>query len=164
MGGEENHLILDQLLLPHNLWRIPKYFGRELECFVVDRDPRDVYLLNKYVWPIISGPIPYPTEAEEFCDYFLRLREMEKKIDSPQVHRIQFEDLVYQYDKMKEEIMGIMGLRPEQHTRKRMYFDPDKSIHNTQLFLDEKYKDEVAVIEQHLGKYLYPFPYKADLD
>lgn len=164
MGREGSHLVLDQLLLPHNLWRVPKYFGEEAECFVVDRDPRDVYLLNKYVWPKESGQLPYPAQADEFCDYYLRLREMERETDCPQVHRIRFEDFVYQYEKTADRIMETVGLLPEQHARKRMYFDPDRSVFNTQLFLDEKYRDEIQIIEKKLGKYLYDFPYKIDLD
>ena len=41
MGIEEKNIILDQLLLPHNIYRAEKYFDDRMECFVVNRDPRD---------------------------------------------------------------------------------------------------------------------------
>mgnify|MGYP007030236428 FL=1 len=54
MGIEEKNIILDQLLLPHNIYRAEKYFDDRMECFVVNRDPRDVFILNKYIWPKVN--------------------------------------------------------------------------------------------------------------
>jgi len=51
--GNKN-IILDQLLLPFNLFRIDNYFDDKLKVIVVERDPRDVFVLNKYIW---STPI-----------------------------------------------------------------------------------------------------------
>ena len=49
MEIEKKNIILDQMLLPHNVYRAEKYFDDNMECFVVNRDPRDVFILNKYV-------------------------------------------------------------------------------------------------------------------
>ena len=49
MGIMEQSIILDQLLLPHNLYRVDHYFGDELRAIVVSRDPRDVFIINKYI-------------------------------------------------------------------------------------------------------------------
>ena len=51
LGILERNVILDQLLLPFNLFRIENYFEpEEIRVFVVERDPRDVYIINKYIW------------------------------------------------------------------------------------------------------------------
>lgn len=159
MGLEKDNLILDQLLLPHNLWRAEKYFDNNLECFVVERDPRDVFIINKYIWMVKGGEVPYPTDVEEFCKYYRHLREAEKKVDTSHIHRFYFEDLIYKYEESTARICDILNLKPEEHTKKAVHFNPQKSINNTQLFLHEEYRKEAKVIEERLAEYLYDFPY-----
>ncbi len=159
MGIAKRNLILDQLILPHNAWRMENYFGDNAECFVVDRDPRDIFLLNKYVWAKNDEVVPYPTEVEDFCKYFRRVREIEKSTENKHVHRFFFEDLVYRYDECVKEIQDILQVDADQHSRKREGFNPDKSIHNTQLFQKKEYQEEAAYIARELQEYLYDFPY-----
>lgn len=159
MGLEKDNLILDQLLLPHNLWRVENYFDDNLECFVVERDPRDVFIINKYIWRVKGGVVPYPTDVEEFCDYYRHLRNAEKKVETSYVHRFFFEDLIYKYDESVTRICEILNLKPEEHTKKGTHLNPQKSINNTQLFLHEAYREEAKVIEERLAEYLYDFPY-----
>lgn len=165
MGLGERNVILDQLLLPHNVWRMEHYFGDNAECFVVDRDPRDVFLLNKYVWGARDhSPVPYPTDVGDFCKYYRRLREMERPADHPHVHRLHFEDMVYRYEETVESVREILGLEEEDHVNRFAYLDPKKSIHNTQLFMKEDYREEAKWIERDLPDYLYDFPYENHAD
>lgn len=166
MGLHETNLVLDQLLLPYNLWRMEHYFGDNAECFVVERDPRDVFVLNKYLWSKRDEAIPYPTDVEEYCEYYNRLRVMERKTQNPHVHRIFFEDLIYHYEESLQAIYHILSVKPVDHIRKYKFFDPRISINNTQLFLGKRYCEEVKIIERNLTRYLYDFPYskKFDLD
>lgn len=165
MGIEEKNLILDQLLLPFNLWRMEHYFGENAECFVVERDPRDVFISNKYVWAARdNNPVPYPTDVKEYCEYYKRLRSMEKQVDNPHVHRIFFEDLLYHYEESVAKVLAILGLKPENHVRARKYLDPERSIHNTQLFRKEEYREEAKIMERELKEFLYDFPYEREID
>lgn len=164
MGIDQKNIILDQLLLPHNVYRAEKYFDDNMECFVVNRDPRDVFILNKYVWTRDGDPVPFPTDVNEFCGYYKRLRSIEKKCDNPHVHIIQFEDLIYKYDEKLKQIMGILQLDRAAHLKKKTMFDPEKSINNTQLFLKDRYRKEAEVIETKLQDFLYDFPYRNDAD
>lgn len=159
MGIREENIIADQLLLPHNLWRMEKYFGENIECFVIQRDPRDVFIINKYIWGKSDNAVPYPVDVEEFCRYYRHLRESEKEADNIHIHRFWFEDLVYQYEESVERISNILKVDRKLHKQKRVYFNPEKSINNTQFFTIEKYKEEVKVIERELPEYLYQFPY-----
>ena len=63
MGKDKKHIVLDQLLLPFNLFRIENYFEDDLEVFVVERDPRDVFISNKYYWSKNNELVPYPTDV-----------------------------------------------------------------------------------------------------
>ena len=155
--GKKN-LILDQFVLPFNLFRIDNYFDDRLKVIVVERDPRDVYVLNKYIWPLRGITVPMPTEAEEFCEFYQKMRESEKECDSNKILRVKFENLVYNYDSELERVMKFLGFTSKDHINKKARFNPDVSIKNTQLFRKEEYKEEMEIIERKLKKYLYNFP------
>ncbi len=166
LGLKERNLILDQLLLPHNLWRMEHYFGDNVECFVVERDPRDVFVLNKYVLRNKDEGVPYPLEPNVYCRYYKQLRLAEKMVDNPHVHRFYFEDLVYHYEETVNKIYQILSLKSTDHINKFKYFNPEVSIHNTQVFNKIEYQQEVKIIEEGLNEYLYDFPYclESDID
>lgn len=158
MGISTTNLVLDQLLLPFNAWRMDNYFGENAECIIVDRDPRDVFLCNKYIWRKRDGnPVPYPDDVNEFCAYYKALRKAERLTDNPHVHRMHFEDLIYSYDRSTDRIMDIAGVSPDA-PKPALAFDPETSIENTQLFNLPEFEDEAAVIERELKDYLYDFP------
>lgn len=164
MGIEEKNIILDQLLLPHNIYRAEKYFDDRMECFVVNRDPRDVFILNKYIWPKVNETVPFPTEVNEFCGYYRGLRSIEKKGYNLHVHMIQFEELIYNYEYTLKKVMKILKLDETMHSAKKQKFNPEKSINNTQLFIKDEYKAEASIIEKNLSEFLYDFPYANDAD
>ncbi len=160
LGLEKNSIILDQLLLPHNLYRIDHYFDDSLRVIVVDRDPRDVFFLNKYVWPQQNTQVIYPTDVYDFCKYYKQIRESELDIKSDKILRIHFEDLIYQYDTTVSRLYAFLNVHPSSHVKKLSRFDPNKSIDNTQLFLSTEFREEASYIEKNLKSYLYTFPYE----
>ena len=164
VSKEKENVILDQFLLPHNLYRIPNYFDDDLKVIVVERDPRDIFVLNKYIWPKKGLRIPFPLDVNEFCDFYDKMRKKEKKIDSKNILRIRFEDLIYNYDNTLNKVMKFLSFTSSEHTNKFKKFDPKKSIVNTQIFRDSKYKTEIDIIENKLKDYLYEFPYKLEND
>lgn len=163
---DKRNLILDQLLLPFNLHRAGNYFREgQMEAFVIDRDPRDMFIINKYIWAKMGGTVPYPTDVHEFCRCYRSLRKMEQAASYPGVHRIHFEDLVYDYDNSLEKIYAILGVNAAAHKKKRTAFDPGRSIENTQLFrAGEEFAEEGSIIAAELAEYLYPFPYERTPD
>lgn len=160
MGMSKQNLILDQLLLPYNLWRVENYFKDDIECFVVERDPRDVFISNKYFWGKKDEQVPYPTEVEEFCKYYRCIRNLEKKVEKPYIHRFWFEDLIYNYNDSIERICNILQVSSINNAEFGKYFQPENSINNTQLFLNNRFKHEAEIIEERLHEYLYVFPYE----
>ncbi|MFY9381446.1 MAG: hypothetical protein WBI55_06000 [Eubacteriales bacterium] len=149
-------LVVDQLLPSSNIMRHLRYFNN-IRVIVTDRDPRDIYLLGKYVWhdPIV------PQDLETFCKWFVYARSTRKKEywDSDKVLLIQFEDLIYQYDKTTAKIREWVGLAEADHVNPKQYFDPSKSIKNTRLWVkNPKYKAEADEIGKRLPDYLYHIP------
>ena len=154
--GKKN-IILDQFVLPFNLHRIDNYFDDKLKVIVVERDPRDIFILNKYIWPQRNFTVPMPTDANEFCEFYQKMRESEICTTSNKVLRIKFEDLIYNYDNELDRVMKFLGFTSNDHINKKKRFNPEISIKNTQLFRKEEYKEEIKIIENKLKNYLYNF-------
>ena len=162
-NGSEN-IVLDQFLLPFNLFRVDNYFDDKLRVIVVSRDPRDVFIINKYIWQEKQICVPFPLEVHEFCKFYKAMRESEKECNSNKVYRVKFEDLIYNYDKEIKNITEFLGFKPSDHINKRKRFNPDISIKNTQLFRKKEYLEEAKIIEKELKDYLYDFPYEVNND
>lgn len=160
IAKDEKNVILDQLLLPFNLYRIDNYFNKGTYAIVVERDPRDVFILNKYIWNKKKISVPFPLEVYGFCEFYKMMRESEHKCDSDKVIRINFEDLIYNYEQTVCKIENHIGFTKDDHIYKRKRFDPAISIKNTQLFHKSEYAEEVKIIEEYLTEFLYDFPYK----
>lgn len=165
LGYNEHNLVLDQFVLPHNLFRIDNYFDENVRFIVVERDPRDVFILNKYFWSKTNGDIPYPTEVNLFCEMYDRMRKLERYVEDSRILRINFEDLIYKYDSTVERIYSFIGVSAEAHKNKYKLLNPERSINNTQLFALEDYKRESEIISDRLKEYIYEFPfsYKSDI-
>ncbi|MBQ1186069.1 MAG: sulfotransferase domain-containing protein [Clostridia bacterium] len=160
-GYDKSSILFDQLLLPFNLFRFENYFDDDAFVFVIERDPRDVFISNKYYWSKNNEPVPYPTDVKDFCKYYRSLREMEKPANHKNICRIKFEDLIYNYDSSISAIFNLLGWDEASHTLRKTKFVPERSINNTQLFRkNEKYAEECEYIAQELKEYLYDFPYE----
>lgn len=164
-GYKDKSIVFDQLLLPFNLFRFENYFEDDAFVFVIERDPRDVFISNKYFWSKSDGVVAYPTEVYDYCKYYKTLRKMEKSANSDRILRIKFEDLIYNYDETVDLIFEKLGWDKVTHKAPKTKFNPDKSIFNTQLWLKgEKYKKEADIIAEELSDYLYDFPYEIQHD
>lgn len=146
-------LMLDQLVPPNNFVRFNNYFDN-LKIIVVDRDPRDIFLLEKKVW--FGTVVPY-YDVETFCKWYVWTRDMyEKSVKPENVLKIQFEDLIYRSDETIKQVLDFVGIdKKDYHMH---HFDPEKSRKNTRLW--EKYPEEMDAIRQieaTLGKYCYVY-------
>ena len=98
-----------------------------------------------------------PTDVETFCKWFKYTRaNRDKELENPRVNFIQFEDLIFNYDKTKNQVENWLNLSTSDHKNVKKYFDPSFSIKNTRTWI--KYKSEkenIAYIEKYLSDYLY---------
>lgn len=151
--NDKKYLAIDQLLPPTNINQYLKYFDN-IKVVVVDRDPRDIYLLEKYVWK--DGIIP--NTPEKFCEWFLYTRKHRETDDlcTNEIIFIQFEDLIYKYEETISSLIKWTGMSLGKHINKSLYLNPSKSINNTKLWNKmDCNKTEIAYIEEKLHKYLY---------
>lgn len=160
----DKNVILDHFLFEQNAKdeKLDHYFNDDFRMIVVKRDPRDVYNLNKNIWPqLIKCESGYPEDIDMFCEYFGYVNNCDIKNDK--LLYINFEDLVYRYDQTVREIEDFLNLDSNDHIYKLQNFDPKKSMKNTQTYeICEKYKREAEKIESKLKSYLYDFPYPSN--
>lgn len=157
LSKDDEYVVLDQLLLPHNLKTIENYKLNNLYPIIVSRDPRDVFIANKYYWFPDNYQVPYPLDPYEFCEYYKAVRTSEPQ-SNHRILRINFEDLILNYDKSIELIENYLEIPRNSHVDKLKHLNPELSINNIQIYnRNETYKEEVKIIEQELSEYLYPF-------
>ncbi|MHD0317362.1 hypothetical protein [Fusobacterium sp. THCT1E2] len=147
----KEYLVLDQLIPALNTKKYTKYFDN-IKIIIVDRDPRDLFVLNKEVWK--EGWIP--TNIETYIQWYKLLRENKEYHEN--ILYLKFEDLVYKYEDTLKEIMNFLNENKENHINKMKFFNFQISKNNTQVFLNiNKYKKEIEEIERRLAKYCYKF-------
>lgn len=160
--SDKQILALDQLVPCCNVNRYLNYF-EDIKIIIIDRDPRDIYILNKKIWK--DSVIPCE-KVEDFIKHFKVIRKHQKYEDENTKHilRIRFEDSIYNYKNTMKKINKFLEIDNLVHNEPKKYFDPNKSINNTQLFkkyLD--YENDIKKIEKELKEYCYEFPYEIDI-
>lgn len=150
------YIFLDQLVPPSNFERYIRYF-KKIRIVLVERDPRDIYIMEKYIW---KGRVAPVYDVQKFCEWYKWTRELYQKRELPDcVIKIQFEDLVYYYDKTIRKIKRHYDLENAVHSKPLKYFNPKISVVNTQTwkrFPNEK--ENIEVIEKKLNEFCYFFP------
>lgn len=150
----KDYLMLDQLVPPSNTKKYLRYFNH-LMIFAVDRDPRDIFLLEKHVWA--GGVVPV-ANVKDFCLWYKLTREHRKyeNDDENKVMRLYFEDLIYHYEETVEKICSFLKIEKTSHIFPKTKFIPEYSISNTKLWL--RYPEEIGnirYIEKFLSEYCY---------
>lgn len=149
-------LAIDQLVPPI---KIDRYFNyvNNLKVFLVDRDPRDLYLLNKRDWNNRAPCICDTSNINEFIIWYKTMRSeinLYKKREN--ICFIQFEDLVYKYDEMINKIYNFTGLSKSEHINKFSKFDPNYSSLNTRLWKNKNYyTKDIVLIEEKLSEFCF---------
>lgn len=129
-------------------------YAKDAKTIVVERDPRDVFILGKRKRE--TSCYPYD-DVKSYVEYFKACQGNADKEQSERVLRIQFEDLIYHYDNTVQEIEDFLGIK--KHVRKKQYFKPEVSVNNTQL--KERFpqmQGDIDYIERALKDDLYCFP------
>lgn len=157
--SDKKILAFDQLVPCCNIDRYLNYFDN-IKIIIVDRDPRDLYILNKVIWK--ESVVPTDT-VENFIKHFklLRKHQQYEKEDKRKVLRIRFEETIYNYDRTMKIIDKFLEIENLNHKNPKKYFNPQKSINNTQIFkLYPDLQEDIKKIEKELVEYCYKFPYE----
>lgn len=162
MGADLNKtIVLDQPFEGNAPLNSFKFFDNP-KAIIVDRDPRDLFLEAKHTL-IAEGRFIPRHNVKAFCEYYKRIRTDRPTEDSDNILLLRFEDLMYNYAECVTKIIGFCNLG--EHVRSKQFFNPQKSINNTQLI--RRYPEDIEAIryiENDLAKFLYPFEKYKDVD
>ncbi len=160
----DNDMVYDHLIYPEQCNVVERFFDDDFRLIIVDRDPRDIYILDKYFWSTAKfgfQMMPMPRDIDGFCKYWKAMHDRAKKqCAQKNVCYIHFEDLIYNYDITIQKILDFCEIDPKRHIEKKKVFNPDCSINNTQVFNSiDGSKDICDTIEKRLPNLIYTFPY-----
>lgn len=149
--NKKDFVLLDQLVPTSNIERYLSYV-KDLKVIIVDRDPRDLYINQ-----MLLGDHVLPTEPEVFCKVFKDHRNMAAQMtENSCILKIQFEDLIFDYEKTTQKITEFVGEDEKHHKNKKGVFNPSVSVNNTKMWLTHpKYSEAAKYIETHLNEFLY---------
>lgn len=146
-------LVCDQMmtLSKPDTERMTEYFG-DFKQICVYRDPRDVYVTG-----IRKNESWMPKNPFDFVKWFYHRGAPEylSAPEHPNRLTIRFEDFVLHYDDIAKQINEFVGLKQEDHIRKKEYFNPDVSIKNVGIHKTYERQDEIKYIREKLEKYCY---------
>lgn len=154
MNCQKNLLCIDQLLPPTNIEKYLRYFEVEPKIFVVDKDPRDLYITNQ----IFNASRYIPSaDIDVFIKWYRATRSKSRENWNLQnVCSLKLDELCNDYDNQIAKIEVFLGLSHVSHSKAFTYFEPEKSQTNTQLYRRyTNYSAEVAKIEKELEEFLY---------
>lgn len=147
-------ILTDQILPSTNIKRHMRYFDDNIQCIIVDRDPRDIYLFSKYE----NDDKIVPHDINLFCEWYLYARTTrdEELFDTKKVILVQFEDLVYKYEETKNKIINWIGIEESSHLYKNKFFNPYVSKKNTRYWIQHpECTEEANEISKRLPNFLY---------
>jgi hypothetical protein len=149
IGEQYSTYLMYNAFEPFNPERPLRYF-KDARCIIVDRDPRDNY---------VTG-VNYSFTSSDVQSFILRHKlfreQTEKQIKSTErILKVQFEDLVLNYDTIVPTILNFLQEDEEIHIHKKRYFDPAISSQNIGIWKDYPKQDEIDLIEKELGAYCY---------
>ncbi len=153
MGADLNRPVcLDQPFEGNNPENSFPFF-EDPYAVVLDRDPRDLYFDIKYTKSPDGKFVPHTT-VEDFIVFYSNMRS--SITEHPRVLRLNFEELIYNYDKAVNKIEAFLHLG--EHIRPRTLFNPSRSINNTQMIrLHPEDKEDIQKIEIELKEFLFPY-------
>ena len=161
LANGDEYLLFDQLF-PSNVDEEYLGYFDFAKVILVDRDPADLYFMNKVFWG--SGYIP-SEDVNTFIQWYKETRSNVYRSDN--ILKINFEDMIFKTDETQRLLCDFIGIDIAQHDMPNTYLFLDKSITNTQVdkrncltskVNAEKIDSDLQLIRQELKKYLYLFP------
>jgi hypothetical protein len=152
-----NFIAVDQLVPAMNAGRYLNYVNN-LKIIIVDRDPRDLFLLNELHWKK-AAYICDTTNVDEFITWYRAIREHRKfEEKNENIIYIMLEDLIYNNDKTLELVCNFLNIDRNDHVRKGHFFRPDASMKHTKIW--KKFPEYRAKDVNKIQKELYEYCFK----
>jgi len=128
-------------------------YAKNGKTIIVDRDPRDIYILGKVRKECSCYPVD---DVHKFVLWYKKCHSDSTLASDDRILRIQFEDLIFKYDETSKKIEKFLGI--SNHISPKKKFNPEISKNNTQLVKRfPELKQDIEYIEKTLASSLYSF-------
>lgn len=149
-----DRLFLDQLLPPISIGKYLNYIAEDIKVFVVDKDPRDLFLVEN----LYNGSrfIPFK-DVNVFIQWYkaTRNKSLNEKLENIK-YNVKLDELINDYDNQCIKIEKFLALDADKHSKKLELFNPEKSKVNISLYEKyDNYSEEIQKITSELKDYLY---------
>ncbi len=167
ISSEKQFIVTNNMCNPYKPEESADMF-KDTISIIVERDPRDIYFSNytqnKYI-PGFETKLKNLNDKKKFLG-FDNVYTFAKRIkllyenthnfeNSNKVLRLNFEDIVLNYDNTLKKLLKFTGLEIENHSYAKKYFKPENSIKNIGIWKEFKKHKDFKIIEKELGNYLY---------
>ena len=153
VGSKEKFLYFDQLIPPIEIKKYSAYFENEPKVFVVDKDPRDLYLATK----LFTGSryIPFQN-VDVFINWYKQTRTKSNASGLSNIYHVKLDELANDYENQIKKIEAFIGITAQNHIEPLSLFIPEKTQTNTQLYRRySNYTEDITKIEKELETFLY---------
>jgi len=149
-----DHIYMDQIVPANQVANYSQYFPN-IRIIIVDRDPRDLFMLNNIIWK--GAPFICDTSnVNQYIGWYRAIRrDQERTIPIDNVMHIDFEKLILDYDNSLLKLINFIGIKSENHNYKLKYFNPDKSRINMRLWESRpEFSSAIQKIEDELSDFI----------
>ncbi len=155
-GDKAHKVVLDQGTTAYQPARVMNYF-HSARTIIIDRDPRDIFISA-------IASMYLPLEVNEFIRWHKMTREMSIQATegNERIIRINFEELIFDYQSSCRRIFCFLGCEDSIHVDKGKYFIPEISAKGTGKWKTYPLQSQISLIEKELSDYLYNGPRKLE--
>ena len=150
------YLLLDQAIPPTNIIRTMEYY-RSSKLIIIDRDPRDIYCNMVRGNGLLGSDLIEEGSAIKYIKWHTLMRKMSKNDKNnkdilKKVIRLNFEDLVLDYDSSVAKIFDFIGVNGV-HSQKYKFFNPNASAANIGLWKEYHNQEVMQEIANMIPEY-----------
>lgn len=124
-----------------------------VKTIIVVRDPRDIYVTT-ILHQDYSRFMPN-SDVKEYVKYYRALNSFIETSDNTLV--VQYEDMIYKYEKTCRKIMDFLGLDSSPKREFELYNPLISEKYTNRVTLYEKVFNDISYIEKELPNFLYDF-------
>lgn len=146
-------IVLDQAVPAQHPEKAFDYFDNA-KVIVVDRDPRDIFLDLVELKKLVGRDIAEIHDVQKYVKWHKKYRDS-GCVNHPNILRLNFEDVVLNYEESVKKIAEFVGVELIHHTKKYEFFKPEESKKNIGKYISYPYQEEIQVLERELSDYLY---------
>ena len=152
LKGKQYHTVVLDQAIPANRASWAKRYFDNAKVIVVDRDPRDVYIDLIKEKSLVGYDVAVHHDVQLFIDWFKKVRRPDPVFAD--YKRIQFEELILNYNQTIEEVYDYCEIDPVLHIHKGDKLKPEVSSKNIGMWKCYQYPEEIKKIEDQLKEYI----------